>query len=60
MDLIGFAWAFLGAVIDAWLFVFCRMIANTFHPTLPMFYYLQMSAICVPIMEMFTTETTVS
>lgn len=57
--MIGFAWAFLGAVVDAWLFVFCRMISNAFHPTVPLFYYLTLSAVCVPVMAMFTTPSEV-
>jgi len=26
-DIIGFGWAILGAIVNAWLFVFCRMIS---------------------------------
>ena len=39
-DIIGFSWALIGAIISACLFVFCRMISNAFHYTVPLFFYL--------------------
>jgi drug/metabolite transporter (DMT)-like permease len=56
-DIIGFFWALAGAMIDAWLFVFCRMISGAFHYTVPLFYYLQLSSIFIPTMTLLTQET---
>jgi drug/metabolite transporter (DMT)-like permease len=58
-DLIGFLWALAGALVDAWLFVFCRMISGAFHYTVPLFYYLQLSSIFIPMMTLLTQETKV-
>lgn len=59
-DLIGAAWAFVGAVLDAWLFVFCRRLSTTFHPSVPLFFYMQVGALCIPWMCMFTNDTSVA
>jgi drug/metabolite transporter (DMT)-like permease len=58
-DIIGFVWALLGAVVSAWLFVFCRMISNTFHYTVPLFFYMQLSCLSTPLVKLFTPDTRV-
>jgi hypothetical protein len=58
--LVGFCWALLGAIISAWMFVFCRMISQTFHYSVPLMFYLQLSCICTPIMAYLVPETKVA
>lgn len=52
-DMIGFSWALLGAIVNAWLFVFCRMISQDFHYSVPMIYYMLLGALFTPLMSLF-------